>query len=40
VEHCVPPEAILEALWDAGFPGAKRKVTGGVLSEYVGIRPR
>jgi demethylmenaquinone methyltransferase/2-methoxy-6-polyprenyl-1,4-benzoquinol methylase len=39
IESCVPPETILGALRSAGFPGALRKVTGGVLSEYVGVRP-
>ena len=40
VENCVSPEVILSALRDAGFPGATRSVTGGILSEYHGIRPR
>jgi demethylmenaquinone methyltransferase/2-methoxy-6-polyprenyl-1,4-benzoquinol methylase len=39
VEHCVPPEAILSALREAGFHGATRRVTGGVLSEYTAMRP-
>jgi demethylmenaquinone methyltransferase/2-methoxy-6-polyprenyl-1,4-benzoquinol methylase len=39
VETCVPPAVILEALRDAGFTTAKRTVTGGVLSEYVGQNP-
>jgi demethylmenaquinone methyltransferase/2-methoxy-6-polyprenyl-1,4-benzoquinol methylase len=38
VERCVSPELILSALHEAGFPGAKRLVTGGILSEYVGTR--
>ena len=38
VENCVPAEAILSALREAGFPGAARSVTGGVLSEYTGMR--
>ncbi len=40
VEHCVPPDMILAALREAGFPGATRLVTGGILSEYKGTRPR
>ena len=40
VENCVAPEVIISALRDAGFPGAMRTVTGGILSEYHGIRPR
>ncbi len=39
IEHCVPPETILSALREAGFPDARRQVTGGILSEYTGIRP-
>ena len=39
VENCVPPDAILSALGSAGFPGAARTVTGGILSEYLGVRP-
>jgi demethylmenaquinone methyltransferase / 2-methoxy-6-polyprenyl-1,4-benzoquinol methylase len=40
IERCVPPEVILAALQDAGFPNATRKVSGGVLSVYSGTRPR
>jgi len=40
VENCVSPEVILSALRGAGFPGATRAVTGGILSAYLGIRPR
>jgi demethylmenaquinone methyltransferase/2-methoxy-6-polyprenyl-1,4-benzoquinol methylase len=36
IETCVPPEVILGALQDGGFPNATRGVTGGVLSKYVG----
>jgi demethylmenaquinone methyltransferase/2-methoxy-6-polyprenyl-1,4-benzoquinol methylase len=39
IETCVPPEVILNALKDAGFPKATRSVTGGVLSEYLGEKP-
>jgi len=39
IETCVPPEVILAALRDAGFPNATRSVTGGVLSEYLGEKP-
>lgn len=39
IETCVPPEVILGALRDAGFPNATRSVTGGVLSEYLGEKP-
>jgi demethylmenaquinone methyltransferase/2-methoxy-6-polyprenyl-1,4-benzoquinol methylase len=37
IERCVAPERILEALRGAGFE-ASRRVQGGLLSEYVGIR--
>ena len=40
IESCVPPEVILDALREAGFPDAARRVTGGVLSEYTGKKPR
>ncbi|HUP49228.1 MAG TPA: class I SAM-dependent methyltransferase [Thermoanaerobaculia bacterium] len=33
-EACVPPEAILEALREAGFRDARRDVQYGVLAEY------
>lgn len=36
IESCVPPDVILSAMTSAGFRGAARKVTGGILSEYVG----
>lgn len=39
VENCVPPAAILSALRAAGFPNASRAVTGGILSEYLAVRP-
>ena len=40
VENCVPPDTILAALREAGFPDAARTVTGGILSEYRAVRPR
>jgi demethylmenaquinone methyltransferase / 2-methoxy-6-polyprenyl-1,4-benzoquinol methylase len=39
IEHCVAPEVILDALGQAGFAPAERRVTGGLLSEYVGRKP-
>jgi demethylmenaquinone methyltransferase/2-methoxy-6-polyprenyl-1,4-benzoquinol methylase len=39
IETCVPPEVILDALENAGFPNATRSVTGGILSEYLGEKP-
>jgi demethylmenaquinone methyltransferase / 2-methoxy-6-polyprenyl-1,4-benzoquinol methylase len=38
IENCVPPEVILKALLASGFAEATRKVTGGVLSEYLATR--
>jgi demethylmenaquinone methyltransferase/2-methoxy-6-polyprenyl-1,4-benzoquinol methylase len=35
IEHCVAPEAILDAMRKSGFE-ATRRVQGGLLSEYVG----
>ncbi|MFL0809893.1 MAG: class I SAM-dependent methyltransferase [Agarilytica sp.] len=38
IEHCVPPEKIVEALKQAGFKDAKRHAVMGVFSEYTGIK--
>lgn len=35
IEHCVPPDMILEALENAGFKAVRRQVTLGMFSEYV-----
>lgn len=40
IENCVPPDVILGALREAGFPNATRRVTGGILSEFIGEKPR
>ena len=40
IENCISPEAILSALRRSGFPDATRTVTGGILSEYTGVRSR
>ena len=37
IEHCVAPEAILDAMRRSGFE-ATRRVQGGLLSEYVGTK--
>ena len=39
IENCVPPEAILEALDDAGFVDVQRVLSIGLFSEYTGRRP-
>jgi demethylmenaquinone methyltransferase/2-methoxy-6-polyprenyl-1,4-benzoquinol methylase len=38
IEHCVPPETILQAMRQAGFASAERRVTLGLFSEYLGIK--
>ena len=40
IENCVSPDVILDALRAAGFSNARRNVKGGVLSEYLGEKPR
>jgi demethylmenaquinone methyltransferase/2-methoxy-6-polyprenyl-1,4-benzoquinol methylase len=37
IEHCVPPDAIVDAMRRSGFE-ATRRVQGGLLSEYVGLK--
>lgn len=39
IEACVPPEAVLQALRDAGFTDVRRHVELGVFSEYQATRP-
>lgn len=39
IDRCVPPERVLQALRDAGFMDVQREVTGGVFTEYTGVRP-
>jgi len=39
IRTCVRPEAILQALAEAGFAGAKRHVELGIFSEYSARRP-
>jgi demethylmenaquinone methyltransferase/2-methoxy-6-polyprenyl-1,4-benzoquinol methylase len=38
IDRCVPPDRVLQALRDAGFKDVKREVTGGIFSEYTGVR--
>ena len=40
IEHCVPPETILEALRAAGFEQVRRQAQLGVFSEYTAVRPQ
>jgi demethylmenaquinone methyltransferase/2-methoxy-6-polyprenyl-1,4-benzoquinol methylase len=39
INSCVPPEAILEVLRRSGFVEVERRVFGGILSEYVAMKP-
>lgn len=39
IETCVAPETIMEVLQRSGFVDVKRKVLGGFLSEYTGVKP-
>ena len=36
---CVPPETILDVLRTSGFVEVERRVLGGLLSEYLGVKP-
>jgi demethylmenaquinone methyltransferase / 2-methoxy-6-polyprenyl-1,4-benzoquinol methylase len=38
VDHCVPPEVVMEALRAAGFAEVRRTVQFGLLTEYQGVR--
>jgi len=39
IDTCVPPETIMEALRRTGFADVRRRVFGGVLSEYSAVNP-
>jgi demethylmenaquinone methyltransferase/2-methoxy-6-polyprenyl-1,4-benzoquinol methylase len=39
IEQCVPPDAVLAAIADAGFSGVKREVQFGILTEYAALVP-
>lgn len=39
IEHCVPPDVILDALRDAGFSEPRRHVVMGMMSEYSARKP-
>ena len=39
IAECVPAETILAVMRDAGFVDVDRKLSGGVLSEYVARKP-
>jgi len=39
IAECVPPETILDVLRRSGFVGVERRGFGGLISEYVGMKP-
>ena len=39
IEECVPPESIMGSLARSGFVDVRRRVFGGLLSEYTATRP-
>lgn len=39
IAECVPPDTILDVLVRSGFTNVGRRVRGGLLSEYHGVRP-
>ena len=39
IEHCLPPEHILEAMRASGFTDVRRHVELGIFSEYTGRKP-
>lgn len=39
IAECVPPDTILESLRSSGFVAVERRVRGGLLSEYLGMKP-
>ena len=39
IDACVPPHTIMEALARSGFVDVRRRVFGGLLSEYTASRP-
>jgi demethylmenaquinone methyltransferase / 2-methoxy-6-polyprenyl-1,4-benzoquinol methylase len=39
IEACIPPDAVIAALRDAGFADARRHVELGIFSEFVATKP-
>jgi SAM-dependent methyltransferase len=39
IEKCVPPETIVEIMAHSGFSSVRRRVRGGLLSEYLAVKP-
>jgi demethylmenaquinone methyltransferase/2-methoxy-6-polyprenyl-1,4-benzoquinol methylase len=40
IAECVPPETILDVLRGSGFVDVRRRLRGGLLSEYQAMKPR
>jgi demethylmenaquinone methyltransferase/2-methoxy-6-polyprenyl-1,4-benzoquinol methylase len=39
IEACIPPDAVMQALRNAGFTDVKRHVELGIFSEYTATKP-
>ena len=39
IAHCVPSDRIIDVLNTSGFTGVTRRVRGGMLNEYVALKP-
>ena len=39
IVQCVPPETILAVLRESGFDDVRRRLTGGIFSEYTATKP-
>jgi demethylmenaquinone methyltransferase/2-methoxy-6-polyprenyl-1,4-benzoquinol methylase len=39
IANCVAPEAIMGVLKASGFGAIEHRVRGGLLSEYIGVKP-
>ncbi len=40
IEHCVPPETILNTMKSCGLNDTQRHVAQGIFSEYTGVKPK
>ena len=40
IAQCVPPETILDVMRRSGLTDVERQLRGGLLSEYIGVKPR
>ena len=39
INECVSPDTVLDVLTSTGFVGVERRLRGGLLSEYIGLKP-